>query len=360
MENNNEWRTSWKCYHKQFMNSTYREDLQKEYEEMMSHLSGSLEEINNKSKIKLILHDKTEKTADPKSVDFIPQTVEEDLTFQDLLVEECLLRDMEIVDKSTANLQSDLRDALKQEEKLRKLEHRLKHCTPEEGMCFVLLQWIPCILHMENRIGIKIFTLLLIEGLSHAKGKTHPEYQKTSKKEREEAYFNAIKNKINQQILGSGLNKWQFTVPRESSKTAGEGTVIGIVNMENTKICTVVDHIDDLIDLCLPPEESEQKKKWLEAVSNYRQSMIIVRKKDGNYTTTEQEEYKKHTSIFGNLWIDLHGRRGMTNYTHMKITDHIYDHMVEWGNLYCYSQQGWEALNSLIKNFFHENKQGGW
>ena len=61
MENNNKWRTSWKCYHKQFMNSTYREDLQKEYEEMMSHLSGSLEEINNKIKIKLISHDKTEK-----------------------------------------------------------------------------------------------------------------------------------------------------------------------------------------------------------------------------------------------------------------------------------------------------------
>ena len=60
------------------MNSTYREDLQKEYEEMMPHISRSLEEINNKSKIKLILHDKTEKTADPKSVDFIPQTVEED------------------------------------------------------------------------------------------------------------------------------------------------------------------------------------------------------------------------------------------------------------------------------------------
>ena len=62
--------------------------------------------------------------------------------------------------------------------------------------------------------------------------------------------------------------------------------MIGIVNMENTKICTIVDHIDDLIDLSLPPEEIERKKKWLEAVSHYRQSMIIVRKKEGNYTTT--------------------------------------------------------------------------
>ena len=75
------------------------------------------------------------------------------------------------------------------------------------------------------------------------------------KKEREEVHFTAIENKINQQILGSGLNRWQFTVPRKSSKTAGEGTVIGIVNMENTKICTIVDHIDDLIDVFLPPEE---------------------------------------------------------------------------------------------------------
>ena len=45
----------------------------------------------------------------------------------------------------------------------------------------------------------------------------------------------------------------------------------------------------------------------------------------------------------------------------MKISGHVYKYMVEWGNLYKYSQQEWESLNSLIKRFFFlcTNKGGG-
>ena len=91
--------------------------------------------------------------------------------------------------------------------------------------------------------------------------------------------FSAIEDKINNKILGSGLNKWQFSVPREKSNTAGEGTVIGIINMENTKARTIVENIDDLIDICLPPYDLGCKNKWLKAVSYYRDSMTILRKK---------------------------------------------------------------------------------
>ena len=48
---------------------------------------------------------------------------------------------------------------------------------------------------------------------------------------------------INCEILGSGYNKWQFEVPLETSKHAGEGTVIGTINIENTKIRELVDNI---------------------------------------------------------------------------------------------------------------------
>ena len=40
---------------------------------------------------------------------------------------------------------------------------------------------------------------------------------------------------------------------------------------------------------------------------------------------------------------------------------HMMQYMVRWGNLTKYSQQGWEALNALIKLFFftRTNKGGG-
>ena len=52
-------------------------------------------------------------------------------------------------------------------------------------MSFVLLQWIPCILHIENQIGIKMLTLLLAKVLSREKSRSHAHYQQISKAERE-------------------------------------------------------------------------------------------------------------------------------------------------------------------------------
>ena len=39
---------------------------------------------------------------------------------------------------------------------------------------------------------------------------------------------------------------------------------------------------------------------------------------------------------------------------------HFAYYLKEWKNLYRYSQQGWESLNSLIKSFyFHRTQRGG-
>ena len=125
---------------------------------------------------------KLRKKADPLSINFEPTSVAEASKFMDLLVEESLLRDMDVLEKTREELRSEFKTKLGQEEHLRRLLARLQHCTPEEGVSFVLLQWIPCILHMENRIRIKVLTLLFAEGLSDANGKTHPLYQQNSQK----------------------------------------------------------------------------------------------------------------------------------------------------------------------------------
>jgi hypothetical protein len=38
---------------------------------------------------------------------------------------------------------------------------------------------------------------------------------------------------------------------------------------------------------------------------------------------------------------------------------HIAFYLREWGNLYKYSQQGWESLNSLMKSVYYRRTQRG-
>lgn len=79
---------------------------------MILELRVSLDKIKN-SKLKLITHGKTD--GDPKSIDFVAKTVKDPSSFQEFLVEESILRDLDIVGKTSSALQSDLRETLIQE-----------------------------------------------------------------------------------------------------------------------------------------------------------------------------------------------------------------------------------------------------
>jgi hypothetical protein len=43
----------------------------------------------------------------------------------------------------------------------------------------------------------------------------------------------------------------------------------------------------------------------------------------------------------------------------MIASGHIADYLYKWKNLYHFSQQGWEAMNSLIKTFFFRRTSHG-
>jgi hypothetical protein len=56
----------------------------------------------------------------------------------------------------------------------------------------------------------------------------------------------------------------------------------------------------------------------------------------------------------------LEGREGCTNYTHLLGSGHVADMLFHHRNLYVFSNQGWEALNMLVKQvYFRRTAQGG-
>ena len=62
---------------------------------------------------------------------------------------------------------------------------------------------------------------------------------------------------------------------------------------------------------------------------------------------------------FFQAWVLLWQKEGITNYIHMIGSGHIAEYLFKWRNLYRFSQQGWEAMNSLIKIFFFRRTNHG-
>jgi hypothetical protein len=81
-------------------------------------------------------------------------------------------------------------------------------------------------------------------------------------------------------------------------------------------------------------------------------AVIILRKKIATF--------QDHIDAWFRDWVKVYGKEGCTNYTHMLSSGHVMRYMEEWKCLNRYSQQGWEALNALIKSyFFHRTNRGG-
>ena len=102
-----------------------------------------------------------------------------------------------------------------------------------------------------------------------------------------------------------------------------------------------------MIDISIPDEDRKQELK--KSIGHYKSLILILRKKGENYTEEELKKFQEHSLIFFQTWIILYGRHRITNYIHMIGVGHMIGYMIKYGNLNKYSQQGWEALNALIK-----------
>ena len=79
--------------------------------------------------------------------------------------------------------------------------------------------------------------------------------------------------------------------------------------------------------------------------------MTTVRQRD-DFTDEEIENFQEEADVFFRIWVGLHGSGGVTNYVHMIGAGHLSYYLYKWRNLYCYSQQGWESMNHLLKHLF--------
>jgi hypothetical protein len=110
-----------------------------------------------------------------------------------------------------------------------------------------------------------------------------------------------------------------------------------------------------MIELCIA--DGTEEEKWQIMIPHYRQACVTLRTRH-DMTNKEIESFQNEFDLFFQIWVGMYGDEGVTNYLHMPTSGHIMEYLFKYKNLYRHSQQGWEALNHLLRTFYF--RQTGW
>ena len=102
----------------------------------------------------------------------------------------------------------------------------------------------------------------------------------------------------------------------------------------------------------------ERKRQWQVSIIHIRKAFQIARK-HGEYTDNEIIQFQIEVDKFYIPWLAMHGSNRSTNYIHLLSSGHLAAYMEKYRSLWKYSQQSWEALNSLVKTFYFRRTQRG-
>jgi hypothetical protein len=174
----------------------------------------------------------------------------------------------------------------------------------------------------------------------------------TPAKQREK-FIDDVQEAINTSLLGDKVSPTSWVMPTVKDKES-DSLNVGTICLDNTKTHKIVDQIDVIIDLCIPPDDPQYgiaNKEYKECFKYYRNAMSIARKHEDLHNE-EILEFQRNANIFFWKWVDLEGYDGMTNYIHLMGSGHLSEYMFQYRNLYKHSQQGWEKFNALLKTFY--------
>jgi hypothetical protein len=217
------------------------ESMWAEVKELVARLEGELEDIQNESKMTRfdveIDTPSESSTFDLVPIHFRPSNAMLQQSFERLVTNELILRGMDIHGALEVR-RENLRVALKGESTINRLLKEISHGEVREGAFFLLMQTLPCVLHMENCNGIKLLTMAFIEGLSSAKkgllfNDVNAEVTRVS------MYIAEVDRLINRSILGTDDDPCQWMCPYDTKKKE-----LGPITMDNVRSRRIVDALD--------------------------------------------------------------------------------------------------------------------
>lgn len=210
-------------------------------------------------------------------------------------------------------------------------------------------QAIPCVMHLENRVGEKLITVLLAMAAE--------KFQRQRGVKNLGRFAVNIQHIVNTRILGTAAHPKQWKVPMNEA-----GDAINKVSFSNKKTRLFIDNIFHLVDYIFSsPEDVEPRDIWRKMLQDYRDALLILRQPQ-EYTDNDIETFQSKIDDFFTAYVETSGasKEGITNYIHMLGSSHVAYYMKRHRNLYKFSQQGWESLNEKFKLiFFNHSQRGG-
>jgi len=211
----------------------------------------------------------------------------------------------------------------------------------DPGVC------IPCFLHHNNRVVEKIVQQLLVAGLGRCDEKADKE--KFAKLVKEVIDRDIYKRSL-KHINDSGRFKFPLT----------EDGKLDDISLSNSEARAFASGFKHLVKVCLDAyDDDEYKALWLDCCQRFN---VVAEYLDVKYHFEWDDicNFQLEADKWCDVYLRLTGRDGMMNYIHLLYTGHYSYFLEKYGNLYRYSQQGWENLNSRVKrNYHHNTKKGG-
>ncbi len=289
------------------------------------------------------------------NIEFIPNGATEDETmearafFSNLLSSELRLRKLPM-HGNFEERRERLKQYLKVEQQLKLISEAVARGKEGAEAALILLsQAIPCIMHLENRIGEKLITVILAMGADR--------FQRQRGIKSLSRFVTSVQHIVNTKILGTLQRPKQWKAPLNDA-----GDAISKVSFSNKKTRQFIDNMSCLIDFIFSaPSDAELKEIWKKMIQDYSEALVILRQPN-EYTDEDIDQFQTKIDDFFSAYVETSGasKEGITNYLHMLGSSHIKFYMKQHRNLYKFSQQGWESLNEKVKlTFFNHSQRGG-
>ena len=240
------------------LNETHLSELTEEFDHTTLELRALLLEMESLQTDSTMNVDEDSSTAiaqrqqdDIMSIHFdfeSPQrTNSERLIYSWYLCADLRLRNMSVLGP-TLSLRERLRAQLLMEYKYWQLKESIQHGRPISADAFLFhMDVVPCILHLENRVSLKIFQMLMKAGIDEDWKKNHTKVA-TGK------FIDSMEEVVNKVILGAAdaPSHWKCPCNKE-----GE---IGQITMYNWNMRILIENFGLLVDKAI--EKDEDRLRW--------------------------------------------------------------------------------------------------
>ena len=202
---------------------------------------------------------------------------------------------------------------------------------------FALSLAIPCILHLENRVNEKVIMMIILEGM-----------RKRSSSVALADYFKRLAHLFNNGVMHDMDGQWKL--PMENDK-------LDPISLSNVKARKVVKNIELLFDLVFEnhPPGCQRRDMFKVCITEQYQTVMMGLRQRSDFTDNDIIDLQRKIDLFYDGWYDLCGKDGLTNYIHLLGSGHVMYYLKKYKNLYRFSNQAWERLNSRIKMLYLQN-----